>query len=116
MQSTTPYNRGDVVLVPFPFTNLRASSRRPALIMSSDAYNHATDDVIIVQITSKVNSPLRPGDHTVAGWQQAGLRMPSRARAKVATLQRNLVSRVLGQMPQDDMQAIENNLRSTLQL
>lgn len=59
----TPFSRGSVVLVPFPFTDLSAAKRRPALVVSSGEYNAATDDVIIAQITSKVNSPRRPGDH-----------------------------------------------------
>jgi hypothetical protein len=31
MPSTTAYRRGDIVLVLFPFTDLSASKRRPAL-------------------------------------------------------------------------------------
>lgn len=34
----TAYKRGDVVLVPFPFSNQTATKKRPAIIISSDAY------------------------------------------------------------------------------
>jgi mRNA interferase MazF len=43
--------RGDIVLVPFPFTNLTDSKRRPALIISGDGLNN-TEDIILAQITS----------------------------------------------------------------
>ena len=31
-----PYNRGDVVLVLFPDSNLRTAKRRPALVVQAD--------------------------------------------------------------------------------
>jgi hypothetical protein len=34
------YEFGDVVLVPFPFTNQTASKRRPAVIVSSQPLTH----------------------------------------------------------------------------
>lgn len=41
--------KGDVIVLPFPFTNLSASKKRPALILS----NIKGDDYIMLQITSK---------------------------------------------------------------
>ena len=38
MKSTIIYNVGDVVLVPFPVTNLQSSKRRPAVIVSKVSY------------------------------------------------------------------------------
>lgn len=41
--------KGDVVVVPFPFSDLTQSKRRPALVVAS----LEGDDVILCQITSK---------------------------------------------------------------
>lgn len=46
------YQRGDIVLVPFPFTDLSTTKKRPAIIISNDKVN-ATGDVIAVMITSQ---------------------------------------------------------------
>ena len=36
----TGYDFGDVILVPFPFTDQSTSKRRPGVVVSSDAYQH----------------------------------------------------------------------------
>lgn len=42
--------RGDVVVLPFPFSNLSASKRRPALVITPV---QTYDDVILCMITSR---------------------------------------------------------------
>lgn len=54
MPSTTRYNFADVVLVGFPFTNLRAAKKRPAVIISSGAYLRNRPDVILMAITGRI--------------------------------------------------------------
>jgi len=105
-----------VVLVPFPFTDLSAVKRRPALVISNDEYNRVTGDVIIAQITSKVNSPPRPGDYRLRGWQAAGLLLPSLVRARMTTLHTSLLVRTLGRMPEGEMRSIDQSLAVALGL
>ena len=54
MPSTTRYKRGDIVLVPFPFTDLSSSKRRPALVVSPDSFNTQMQDLVVVAITSQL--------------------------------------------------------------
>ncbi len=112
----TASRRGDVVLVPFPFSDLTAVKRRPALVVSTRAYNEATGDTIIAQITSKVKSPPRPGDHILKRWRDAGLPLPSLVRAKLATLHSSLFIRTLGHMPADEMKHIDSGIAGVLEL
>lgn len=54
MPSTTRYKRGDIVLVPFPFTDLSSSQRRPALIVSPDSFNERMQDIVLAAITPQL--------------------------------------------------------------
>lgn len=46
------YNQGDIILVPFPFTDLSGSKPRPAIIISNSEV-HQSNDVIIAQLTTQ---------------------------------------------------------------
>ena len=51
------YKQGEIVLVPFPYSDLSGSKRRPVLIVSNDAYNDAFPDTVVAAITSQTNKP-----------------------------------------------------------
>ena len=59
----TAYRRGDVVLVPFDFTDRSGSKWRPAVIVSGQRYNRQTPDVLIASITGNLRAMPHPGDH-----------------------------------------------------
>ena len=50
----TIYNRGDVVLVPFPLSNQTTTKKRPSVIVSSNVYNNTSSDIVIMAITAHV--------------------------------------------------------------
>lgn len=49
-----PYSSGDVVLVPFPFTDQSGAKKRPAVVVSGNRYNASRRDLVIMAITSQV--------------------------------------------------------------
>ena len=57
MPNTTTYSFGDVVLVPFPFTDQTVSKKRPAVVVSADAYQQHRPDVIVMAVTSQILRP-----------------------------------------------------------
>ena len=74
MPSTTRYRRGDIVLVPFPFTDLSSTKKRPALVVSPDKFNEHAQDVVLVAITSQPRVGVAGGgDHRGAGLAVARL-------------------------------------------
>ena len=67
--STTSYKQWDIVLVPFPFTNLKQTKKRPGLVVSPDQYNSEGSDVIIAFMTSKLDGLSRKGDYSILNWE-----------------------------------------------
>lgn len=47
---------GEVVLVPFPFTDLSQTKRRPVLIISNIAHNLSSDDFVCCGITANLDN------------------------------------------------------------
>jgi len=52
------YEKGDVVLVPFPFSNQSTIKKRPAIVISSSTYNKIFSDVVIMAITSQTEKAI----------------------------------------------------------
>ena len=48
----TSYKFGDVVLVPFPFTDQSSSKKRPAVVVSSAAYHAEHINLMLMGISS----------------------------------------------------------------
>jgi mRNA interferase MazF len=105
---------GDIVLVPFPFTNQTASKRRPAVVVSSRAYNSARPDIIVMAVTSQVRPNPVFGEVWVGRWQAAGLLKPSAIKPIFATLEQTLVIRRLGALDADDRAALRKAIDEVL--
>ncbi len=48
----TMYKQREIVLVPFPYSDLSSNKRRPVLIVSNNTYNQSFEDVLVCVITS----------------------------------------------------------------
>jgi mRNA interferase MazF len=97
---------GDVVLVPFPFTNQAASKQRPAVVVSSRAYGIERPDLILMAITSQLRPTPSLGEVWLRHWQGAGLIKPSAVKPLIATLDQALVIRALGALETEDQDAL----------
>ena len=84
MPSTTGYRQGDIVLVSFPFTDLTSSKRRPALIISPDAFNAAGEDLVLAAITSHITHD--PSAVQLAGTDYSEGRLPKKSIIKTTKL------------------------------
>ncbi len=114
VSNSTVFNPGDVILLSYPFGEGAGVRKRPALVVSSSAFNQETGELVIAQITSRVSAPARPGDYAIADWRQARLPRPALVRARLATLARSLVLRRLGSLSEADYQGALAALKAQL--
>lgn len=108
------YNRGDVVLVPFPFADLKSTKARPALVVNDPSYETSSGNLILVMITSQAQKYAT--DYALANWALAGLKKPSVVRIKIATISTALVLLKVGGITQNDLSQVEVQIRRALKL
>jgi mRNA interferase MazF len=109
-----PFEFGDVVLVPFPFTSQTASKKRPAIVVSGRAYNAVKPDVVVMAITSQLRAGAVLGEVFVKEWKLAGLLKPSAIKPVFATLEQSLVIRHLGTLAPADQEVLRQAITQTL--
>ena len=102
----------DVVVVPFPFSDRKASKRRPALVVSAAPFNDAHDQAILAMITTAAGEWL--SDVKLQDWQEAGLNAPCKVRFKLFTLDAVLIMRGIGTLSKRDGAAVKDALRRFL--
>jgi mRNA interferase MazF len=111
--------RGDVVLVPFPFTDLRTEKLRPAVITSVDPQK---TDVIIAFISSVVSpGELSETDYLLRqdnpDFAQTGLKKASTFRMrKLLTIERSKIIRRLGRVSPAIQKELDISLRQAVGL
>ena len=101
---------GNVVLVPFPFTDQTAAKKRPAVVVSSEAYQRQRPDLIVMAIASQLRPTSTVGEVAVVHWQVAGLLKPSVIKPLLTTIETTLVLRKLGQLHAEDQMALRQVL------
>ncbi len=106
----TNYNFGEIVLVPFPFTDQTMAKKHPAIIVSSNFYNAALPDVVLMAITSQIRKPLKDGEIEIIEWQKAGLLKPSVIKPIFTMIEKKPILRKLGKLEIIDEQNLQNDL------
>ena len=105
----TNYDFGEIVLVPFPFTDQTTTKKRPAVVVSSNFYNALLPDIVLMAVTGQIKKPLRDGELEVIEWQKAGLLKTSAIKPIFTTIEKNLILRKLGTLESSDRENLRNN-------
>lgn len=117
-----PIKRGDIVLVPFPFTDASGSKRRPALVVQNDRNNQRLNAVILALVTSNIQRAVtEPSqlfiDISTADGRQSGLLHHSAVKCEhLVTVHQGLIERVIGRLSASQMNAVNRCLQISLAL
>lgn len=110
------YKRGDVILVPFPFSDQTTTKKRPAVIINSNSYNQISSDIVIMAITSRTEEVFGIGEVLVKDWSKAGLIKPSSTKSAISTIEQSLVLKKLGSLSLSDFTELDKALKDLLSI
>ena len=109
------YKQGEIVLIPFPFTDFSSNKKRPVLILSNDYYNNLTDDVIAAAITSNTAGKLYSVSLTNDGLTDGTLIYDSLIRAdKVYTLSQSVILKRFGSVKKEIFASVIGKINEIL--
>ena len=107
--------QGDIVLIPIPFTDLSSQKRRPVIIISNDRYNHITQDIVVVAMTSNPAKVDYSFTITSSDLEAGNLNRPSKVRVdKVYTLSKSIVVKTFGKVNSSVLDQIRKNLQALI--
>ena len=103
--------KGNIILIPFPFTDLTGKKLRPAIILIATDYD-LTVSFITSQIKWKENTDLE-----LLPTNLNGIKIPSLIRlSKIATIDRSLAIGKLGELQHNEIMELNNKLKIIFQL
>lgn len=110
--------KGDIVLIPFPFTDLSQSKLRPAIVLWIDSSGR---DVTVCFISSQRVDNLTDHEFLLdcadPEFLSNGLKVSSKVRVtRIATIECQLVTRRLGRLGSGQIQRLNLTMIKTFQL
>ena len=102
-------SRDDVVLLPIPFTDLRSSKVRPAIVVSHGSW---PGDLFVVPVTSQSDN----WDLPIHEWEESGLNVPSGIKGQICTIEVGLVRKVVVRIGDADRLQLDRQLKAWLEL
>src|SRR2546425_13216693 len=94
---------GDVVVLPFPQTNLQSGKRRPALVVA----NLPGDDLILCQITSQTRNDGQSVPLLIADFENGRLAVDSFIRPqRLCTVEQSVILYAAGKIKNTKLQEV----------
>lgn len=114
-------NRGDVVIVPFPFQDRPGEKIRPAVVVQSDAENHRLANTVLAMITGNLSDVGQRAtllvDPATTDGAGSGLSGPSLVKCyNLATVRKTRVLHVIGHLSDALTQRLNDCLKAALEL
>ena len=111
------YRQRDIVLVPFPFSDLSTPKVRPVLVLSNDAYNRRTEDLLVCGLTTN----LQPTPYSIivetTNVEQAGsLKYKSKIKADtIVSLSQSLIIKSIARLKPEVFDRVASEINRLIQ-
>jgi mRNA interferase MazF len=103
--------KGSVIVIPFPFSDLSAVKRRPALVLA----NLAGDDILLCQITSQLQDEKHSIFLKTTDFETGALPVDSYIRpARIFTADKSIIFKTVGIVSNEILNKTINNIISIL--
>ena len=103
--------KGHIVLIPFPFTDLSGNKLRPAVILAQ-----TFADITVCFITTQLQKQV-PTDILIEPSDSNGIKQPSLIKvSKIATLQKTLAVGRIGSLGDNELEKLNSKLKLLFQL
>jgi len=91
-RSGTRFEQGDILILPFPFSDLSSVKQRPVLVLSNSEYNRKTEDLVTCGITSNLKDARYSVPIDNEDLEEGKIPTKSRIKIdKIFTIERSLV-------------------------
>jgi mRNA interferase MazF len=107
------YSKGDIVLLPYPFTDLKAAKVRPAIVAAPEDGKYS--DIFVVPITSRTMT-LNTGEYVLKDWISAGLNISSAVKRGCVLVDTKLILQKVGTCSKRDIASLNKALKQWLAL
>jgi len=103
------YKQGEIVIVPFPFSDLSGIKQRPVLVLSKNTDNERVEDIIICGITANIKtsrySVIIQNENLIGG----KIPKPSRVKVdKLFTISQDIVKKKLGRIDKETFEKVKS--------
>ncbi len=103
------FSKGEVVLLPIPFTDLSSRKVRPAIIVGKSS---RPGDLFVVPVSSQLHNVA----YALIEWSAARLNVPCGVKSQIATIEDRLILKKIGTLSAPDQALLESHLRAWLGL
>ena len=101
----------DIVLLPYPFTDLRESKVRPALVISNENVNNKSDDAVMIPLTTVIKDEPFSINISQNDLDSGKLLRISRIKIdKIFTVEQKLVLKKIGSLNNNTFKKVKDEL------
>ncbi len=103
------FKQGDIIIVPFPFSNLSSIKQRPVIVLSKTKDNEVSEDIITCGITSN----LRGIKHSIlidnSNLEEGKIPKESRVKVdKIFTIEKSIIKKRIARLNKETFEKVKS--------